>query len=175
MSSPSRNAASATAPDRSKPASAGVKGLAGRNSTAYSPVTPNGTLRLSSPAGDTASSAVAATASPSAASTDAAATPGVRPAPAAGPAANHGTAPSQPAAAAANSTPAHETKLTPSMAALPASDFPSPAPGSGRLPKRLPSTAARPSPNAMQNTPSAPAYGAPRPNENSASNVSDTA
>ena len=61
------------------------------------------------------------------------------------------------------------------MAALPASDFPSPAPGSGRLPKRLPSTAARPSPNAMQNTPSAPTNGRPIPNENRASSVSDAA
>lgn len=171
MSSPRRSAASATAPDRSTPATAGVKGPAGRNSTAYSPVTPSGTLRLSRPSGDAASSTVAATASPSAASTDAAATPGARPAPGA----NVGTAPSQSTAAAANSTPAHETKLTPSIAALPASDFPPPAPGSGRRPKRLPSTAARPSPNAMQNTPSAPTYGAPRPNENNAISVSDTA
>ena len=72
------------------------------------------------------------------------------------------------------STTAQEAKLTASMVALPTSVFPQ-HPTSTRRPNRLPSTAANPSPNAIQKKPSAPTYGAPIPNENSASAVSDTA
>ena len=61
------------------------------------------------------------------------------------------------------------------MTALPISVFSLPAGASGRFPKRLPATAANPSPNAMQNTPSAPTNGRPIPNENRASSVSDVA
>ena len=72
------------------------------------------------------------------------------------------------------STAAHEAKLARNIVALPTKVLPG-APGTVRFPNRLPSTAANPSPNAMQKKPSAPMYGAPMPNENSASVVSDTA
>ena len=82
--------------------------------------------------------------------------------------------PPAPKGGGAISTTAQEAKLTASMVALPTSVFPQ-HPTSTRRPNRLPSTAANPSPNAMQKKPSAPTYGVPIPNENSASAVSDTA
>ncbi len=186
VSSRKRNDASTTAPESNRPTSAGVYQEAGRNSTAYSADTPKGTLRLSSPAGEAASSAVATAASNAAApathaTPTAPADPHAPTAPATSAAPRRPTprlrpAPAAPAPCAANaSTAAHDTKLAKNMTALPISVFSLPASASGRFPKRLPATAANPSPNAMQNTPSAPTNGRPIPNENRASSVSDAA
>ena len=65
------------------------------------------------------------------------------------------SAPPAPNGAGASSTIAHAAKLTASIVALPTSVLPQ-HPAITRFPNRLPSTAANPSPKAMQNTPSAP-------------------